>query len=282
VNVVVSRTLAGLALAGLAAGGWLFQRRARAEASAGVEAPSPAAEMIVAGLGGFRGIAAEVLWFRAERLQSEGRFGELAQLSTWLTYLEPRTSEVWVYAAWNLAFNVSVMMPAPEARWRWVDAGIRLLRDDGLRLNPGDPVLHRQLAWIYLQKLSGNLDRAAAYYRTAWRETVTRARAEGRLAELGLDADRTAAIDAEYGAQDWGDPLASALLWAARGLPHARRPEDRAELRLYVCQALMLESRKDARFAPRAVRELRTACAETPSRFLLSLLDGFRGQFGLD
>ena len=50
--------------------------------------------MIVAGLGGFRSIVAEVVWFRADRLQDEGRYAELAQLSTWLTYLEPHTPEV--------------------------------------------------------------------------------------------------------------------------------------------------------------------------------------------
>ena len=66
---------------------------------------------VVAALGGLRSIASEVVWFRAERLQQQGRFGELVQLSSLLTFLEPHVPEVWLYAAWNLAYNVSLRMP---------------------------------------------------------------------------------------------------------------------------------------------------------------------------
>ena len=83
-------------LAACAGGAWWCQRGGtETQKASRTPAPSPAAEMIVAGLGGFRGIASEVVWFRADRLQSEGRYGELAQLATWLTYLEPHTPEVW-------------------------------------------------------------------------------------------------------------------------------------------------------------------------------------------
>ncbi|MBO4286648.1 MAG: hypothetical protein J5985_00600 [Kiritimatiellae bacterium] len=83
-----SRRLAALRRAGLP------------EAYAGYTANEPPAlSFILAGLGGFRGIASEVLWFRAERLQDEGRYMELVQLSDWLTRLEPHASETWVYMA---------------------------------------------------------------------------------------------------------------------------------------------------------------------------------------
>ena len=245
-------------------------------------APSPAAEMIVAGLGGFRGIVAEVVWFRADRLQDEGRYAELAQLSAWLTFLEPHTPEVWAYSAWNLAYNISVSMPTPQDRWRWVEAGIRLLRDDGLRLNPQDPVLHRELAWMFLLKLGGSLDEAGAYYRSEWKKQVEGLRAAGRLSEIGLDETRMAAIDAEYGKQDWTDPLATALYWGVRGLELSKTDDRRRELRQIVYQALMLEARTDARFAPRALKELRTAYVETPSDYLKQIIGKFRSRFGLD
>ncbi|MGN0848007.1 MAG: hypothetical protein ACI4RA_11595 [Kiritimatiellia bacterium] len=278
----LSRTLVGASLAALAAGAWLCQRGGARRAAAETAAPSPAAEMIVAGLGGFRSIVAEIVWFRADRLQDEGRYAELAQLSAWLTFLEPHTPEVWAYAAWNLAYNISVTMPTPADRWRWVEAGIRLLRDDGLRLNPDDPVLYRELAWTFLLKLGGPLDEAGAYYRSEWKRRVEELRAGGRLAELGLDEARMAAIDAEYGRQDWTDPLATALYWAARGLALAKTPERRRELRQIVYQALMLEARAEARFAPRALQELRTAYVENPSELLKRVIRNFRGRFGLD
>ena len=250
--------------------------------AAGVAPPSPAAEMIVAGLGGFRSIVAEAVWFRADRLQDEGRYAELAQLSTWLTFLEPRTPEVWAYAAWNLAYNVSVMMPTFADRWRWVDAGMRLLRDDGLRLNPRDPVLYKELAWMFLLKIGASLDDAAPLYREEWAKAVASARERGVLGELGLDAARMAIVESEYGPQDWTDPLACALYWADTGLTVARRPQHRSELRQVIYQALMLQSRRDARIAPLALREMRTAYAETPSPMLQQVIEKYRAQFGLD
>jgi hypothetical protein len=116
-----------IVLLGLSAAGQFYLASKRAESAPVL------AQGALAALGGFRSIAAEVIWFRADRLQEEGRYVELAQLASLLTFMEPHTTEVWSYAAWNLAYNISVMMPTPEDRWRWVMAAIRLLRDEGLR-----------------------------------------------------------------------------------------------------------------------------------------------------
>ena len=143
---------------------WFCQR--------GGETRSSEADLVIAGLGGFRGIIAEVVWFRADRLQDEGRYSEMAQLANILTTLEPHTPEVWAYAAWNLAYNISVMMPTAEDRWRWVEASLKLLRDDGLRLNPGSPDLHREIAWLFLAKIGGSVDEASGVYAAKWRAEV--------------------------------------------------------------------------------------------------------------
>ena len=129
-------------------------------------------EGALAAFGGLRSIVAEVVWFRADRLQDEGRYVELAQLASTLSYLEPHTPEVWSYAAWNLAYNISIMMPTYEDRWRWVYAAICLVRDKGLVLNPTESELYRELAWLFELKLGTNLDVAAPVYRAKWRETV--------------------------------------------------------------------------------------------------------------
>lgn len=270
------------ALAVCAAGGWMCQRGGAAKAAMETVPPSPAAEMVVAGLGGFRGIAAEFVWFRADRLQDEGRYAELAQLATWLTFLEPHTPEVWAFTAWNLAYNVSVMMPTHADRWRWVEAGLKLLRDDGLRLNPGDPVLYKELAWMFLLKLGGTLDEAGNYYRTEWKEMYEKGVKEGDLAALGLDKAKMDAIDAEYGKQDWSNPYACALYWSVQGLAAARKPAHRQELRQVLYQTLMLEARKDERFAQRALDEMRKAYAEHPSQMLLQIMVKFKESHSLD
>ncbi len=237
-----------------------------------VQAPSPAAELVVAGLGGFRGIAAEVVWFRADRLQDEGRYAELAQLATWLTFLEPHTSEVWAYSAWNLAYNVSVMMPSAADRWRWVEAGIKLLRDDGLRLNPVDPVLYRELAWMFLLKMGAGIDSAQAYYRKEWKAQVEAAEKSGDWSKLKLNQNRCREIDEKYGKLDWTAPYASAIYWAESGLVFATKPLSRRELRQIICQSLLLICKEDASFAKRTLEEMESSFREFPASFMSDLI----------
>ena len=198
-------------LALLSVGGQLALRRMRPESA-------PAfSEGALAAMGGLRAIAAEVVWFRADRLQEEGRYVELAQLAETLAFLEPHTPEVWSYAAWNLAYNVSVMMPTAADRWRWVHSAIRLLRDSGLRLNPGSPELCRELAWMFELKIGTDLDAAAAHYRAEWRRIVEDVRKRQAWDELGMNPVAMARIERATGFDDWTDPQLSAIYWAALG-----------------------------------------------------------------
>lgn len=279
----MKKALVIVLLAVCAGGAWWCQRGggATTQKTSRTPAPSPAAEMIVAGLGGFRGIASEVVWFRADRLQNEGRYGELAQLATWLTYLEPHTPEVWAYTAWNLAYNVSVMMQTPEDRWRWVQAGLRLLRDDGLSFNPANPELYRELAWLFLFKMGSGLDKAGDFYKAEWKKQIEAARASGDWISLKMEPAKMKAVDDAYGAQDWNHPYASALYWAREGAALATNIEHRHELRRIIYQTLMLESRDDSRFVGATLREMEDTYREYPHPGLLDLIGHFRKQHGL-
>jgi len=179
------------------------------------------AEGALAAFGAIRSLAAEVVWFRADRLQDEGRYVELAQLAHALTAAEPHTPEVWSYAAWNLAYNVSVMMPTGEDRWRWVLAAVKLLRDDGLRLNPTSAELHRELAWLFELKMGTEIDAAAETFRRKWREIADDAAARGAWQELGMEPELMAEVERRFGVRDRSDPLYSAIYWAYRGCRHA-------------------------------------------------------------
>lgn len=260
-----------LLLSALGGVAWLCQRN--------LGSRSAEADMIVAGLGGFRGVIAEVVWFRADRLQDEGRYSEMAQLANVLTSLEPHTPEVWTYAAWNLAYNISVMMPTPEDRWRWVKAALMLLRDDGLRLNPQSPEIHRELAWLFLSKIGGTIDEASPLYTRKWGEEVDAA--AGGWASLKMDASLMAYVDREYGKQDWRGPLASALYWAHHGLALKPKGRARAELRQVLYQTLMMEAIKDSRFAPRALQAMQDAYVEAPLLMLEDMIMRFRARFSL-
>ena len=184
---------------------------------------SPAMEEgVFTAFGGLRSVFAEIIWFRADRLQEEGRYVELAQLAHALALAEPHTPEIWSYAAWNLAYNVSVMMATEEDRWRWVKSALVLLRDDGLRLNPESVDLHRELAWLFELKIGANLDDAAPLYRTRWREIVADVELRGAWDELGMEPMLMNEIEARFGVKDRGDAQYSAIYWAYRGIKAAK------------------------------------------------------------
>lgn len=116
-------------------------------------------------LGAFRGLFVNILWIRANDLKEEGRFYEAMDLAKMITRLQPRFPHVWVFHAWNMAYNISVSTQTPEERWQWVQAGINLLRNEGIPANPSDLLLHKELAWIFLHKIGGYMDDANLHYR---------------------------------------------------------------------------------------------------------------------
>ena len=210
----------------------------------------PALTFVMVGLGGFRGIVSEVLWFRVNRLQEEGRYLELVQLADWLTMLDPHAAEAWVYNAWNLAYNVSVMMIRDEDRLRWVQSGIALLRDEGLRFNPREPRLYRELAWFYQNKIGDVLDNAHLAYKLQLAETMTpwvnpdgtvHVTEDNRacLAALHLEIDRMVALEKRFGPLDWRMAESHAIYWAIQGLEFATGTE-RLLCRRGIYQPLML------------------------------------------
>ncbi|MDA3872479.1 MAG: hypothetical protein PF795_00770, partial [Kiritimatiellae bacterium] len=129
------------------------------------EDTTPLVAITTVAFGGFRGLVADALWVRANKLQEEGQFFELVQLAQWITQLEPRVPEVWSFQAWNLAYNISVLFPEFEDRWRWVNHGVDLLRKDGLTHNPNSATLHWDIGWMYQHKIGMEFDTAHWLYK---------------------------------------------------------------------------------------------------------------------
>ena len=71
-------------------------------------------------LGGARGIAANVLWTRAEELKREQDWDRMAATVDLITKLQPHFLSVWTFQGWNLAYNVSVEWDAPEDKYEWI------------------------------------------------------------------------------------------------------------------------------------------------------------------
>ena len=219
-------------------------------------------------LGGFRGLISNLLWIRANDLQEEDKFFEMMQLADWITKLEPHFPQVWVFQAWNMAYNISVKFKDFGDRWRWLQGGIELLRDEGLKYNPNDVLIHQQLAWFFQHKLGANLDDANMYYKQQWANQM--AEVFGKMKEANFeelinpksdDEKKRAAllhdkfkmdprlmkeVDERYGPLEWRLPEAHAIYWAAAGLEAAKnnpgkvKTDDLMQLRRVIYQTMLL------------------------------------------
>lgn len=133
------------------------QKKAALGASAPATPPPEVAVPTVL-LGAFRGLVVDYLWLRALRLEDEGKFYEAKDLAEWISTLEPHLEQVWSFQAHGLAYNLSAASDDPKERWKWIKAGIALLRDKGIPLNPRAPELYFMLSRIYSDKIGGPFD----------------------------------------------------------------------------------------------------------------------------
>ncbi|MEE9370262.1 MAG: hypothetical protein V3W45_02220, partial [Sedimentisphaerales bacterium] len=132
-----------------------------------LENAPPSLAFATVAMGAFRGLVVDILWMRADKLKDQGQFFDAKQLAEWITTLQPRFATVWEFQAWNMAYNISVAIPAsqPDQRWHWVKNGYQLLRDKGIPLNPKSILLYRELARIFQHKIGSISDDAHRYYK---------------------------------------------------------------------------------------------------------------------
>ena len=233
-----------------------------------LENAPPVLAFTTVALGGFRGLISNALWIRANDLQDEDKFFEAMQLADWITKLEPHYPQVWAYMAWNMAYNISVKFKDAADRWRWVKAGIELLRDEGLRYNPHDVLIHQQLAWLLQHKMGANLDDANLYYKREWLREMERVFGKQRAPDLDelilpqtddarqrlqvltnefkMEPKFMKEVNDRYGPLEWRLPEAHAIYWAAKGLEQARekptkvKADDLIQLRRVIYQCMQM------------------------------------------
>ena len=103
-------------------------------------------------LGGFRGMAANVLWTRAIEFQKVQEWDRLKVTVDMITKLQPHFLAIWTFQSWNLTYNVSVEWDAPEDKYEWIKRGIEFV-EDGVKKNQKSPDLIWDTAWYYYHKL---------------------------------------------------------------------------------------------------------------------------------
>ena len=254
-----SPVLLAIVLACLLAAGFLQpappgQRAGHAAAAASLRNAPPLVVFTTVALGGLSGVVVDILWVRAEYLKELGDYVEIAQLSDWITKLEPRLPEVWDYHSLNLAYNISSMCADPADRRRWVYGGIRLLRDEALVFNPDNAVLYDRLCRIYMHKFIEQTDPAHDYYRVAWARAMTEllggsSADYGEIAanlelqrrmkdEYKLDPQLMRKIDEQCGPLDWRLGASHVVYWASRGKAVSKDPADPG-FDVIICEAMI-------------------------------------------
>src|SRR5205823_4677027 len=145
--------------------------------------------------------------------------------------------------------------------------GLELLRDDGLRYNPNETLIYRELAWFFQHKMGQNLDDANMYYKQKWADEMATVFGKGtpnldelihpttddarkRLALLTntykMDPAFMKDVDQRYGPVEWRLPEAHAIYWAEKGLQAAKlnptkiKTEDLITLRRVIYQSMQL------------------------------------------
>jgi len=193
-------------------------------------------------LGGFRGLIVNFLFLRSNQLQLEGKFFETMTLGDWITKLQPTFTPVWRYQAWNMAFNISKTFEDPNDRFRWVWSGIKLLRDEGLKYNPTDAEMYRELGQIIYMKIARFTETTHFQYKrifVSWFDDVfpdgrpdyealsnPKNEEERRRKDLlenmfKMDLKYVRMTAEEFGPLDWRLPETHAIYWSVVGMNKA-------------------------------------------------------------
>jgi len=166
-----------------------------------------------------------------------------------------------VHQAWNLAYNISVKFPDHEDRWLWVQRGIELLRDHGLKYNPQETMIYRELAWFFQHKMGANLDDANMLYKAEWAAAWDKLLKEGKPdydvmldPQTSEDKERVQVmrdvykmdpaimqkVDEAYGPLEWRLPESHGMYWAFLGLKVSVREKDYIQLRRVIFQGMQM------------------------------------------
>ncbi|HEX4143182.1 MAG TPA: hypothetical protein VHY91_06505 [Pirellulales bacterium] len=134
-------------------GGALAQKREEFKlGQASLGKIDPAGETIRLATLGMRGIAANILWAKADEYKMKEDWTNLSATLEQIAYLQPNYIGVWQFQSWNLAYNVSYEFDDYRERYAWVIKGIEFLQK-GIEYNANDPRLMSGVGWFAAHKI---------------------------------------------------------------------------------------------------------------------------------
>jgi hypothetical protein len=209
-------------------------------------------------MSGFRPIAVDILWMRAEDLVRQRRYFELLSLYKLITALDPHFDAAWAYNAYNLAYDLAMLEDDPDRRWRWTREAI-LYATEGMKKNPRSDRIAFMLAAIF-------------YYRIGRDDALI----ERALADPVVNPERKSIMEL---ARPWAElgfrtrPHTIYIDWMLEFIyrdyaEHATDPAVKLEYqrkRLAVWQYVKEHTPLSARAAESRIREIEAAIAEIES-----------------
>ena len=105
-------------------------------------------------LGGFREVAASMLWMKTDALWDKGEGTHVQALWTMrlTTLLDPHWLEPWRITGWHLAYNMFVETDSAEEKAKFLQMGVDSLKE-GVSWNPDRYDLYFELGWTYFDKV---------------------------------------------------------------------------------------------------------------------------------
>ena len=118
-------------------------------------------------IGGFKGIAVDIMWIQIDELWHSGRWFDVVPVLRAITWMQPHFLEAWEFGAWHLAYNLYAYSEEMSGREKYIQQGIMMMKE-GLSKNRNSYDLWFSLGWIYYHKLK-DYDESIKYFRGAAR-----------------------------------------------------------------------------------------------------------------
>ena len=112
----------------------------------------PTSETIKLATFGLRGVAALVLWEKANDYKMKEDWTNFTATLNQIVKLQPHFISVWIHQAWNMSYNMSVEFDDYRERYRCVIKGINFLKQ-GIEYNKTEPRLNWETGWVISQKI---------------------------------------------------------------------------------------------------------------------------------
>ncbi len=157
-NVFLLSLLCGIFLVNI----WIASFRNTSGTSAVRYDPAESIPLLL--LGGFRGIAVDFLWARAIARHEEKKYYELLAVNNLIAKLQPNFPAVWIFQAWNMAYNIASEWDAPQNKWKWIYTGLNFAKKGAVK-NPDNGDLFFELGYMYFHLFDQRFFSYAPYYR---------------------------------------------------------------------------------------------------------------------